>query len=90
MMAHGPVKTGLQGKYKISARQTVVTVGEKIRGQVLRVHLGRMSNEVPLCSTGASVQPLGTDHGGRSYGKKDVRVCTTGPLRCTAEVGTTL
>ena len=46
-------------------------------------------NRVLLYSTGNYIQSLGRDHDGRYYKKKNVCICMTGSLCCTAEIGTT-
>ena len=53
-------------------------------------HLDWISNEVLLNSTGNYIQPLGIDHDGRQYEKKNVYICRTGSLCYTAEMDTTL
>ena len=54
------------------------------------VTLEWLSNEVLLLNTGNCIQSLGIDHDGRSYEKKNVDICMTGSLCCTAENDTTL
>ena len=53
-------------------------------------HLDWISSEVLLNSTGNYIQSLGIDHDGRYYEKKNVYVCRTGSLSCTAEMDATL
>ena len=58
-----------------------------VRGK--RLHLEWMGNEVLLYSTGNCVQSFGIEHDGGRYEKKNVCICITGSLCCTAEIGTT-
>ena len=58
-----------------------------IRCKVL--HLEWISNGVLLYSTGNYIQSLGTEHDGRQYEQKNVYICVTEPLCCTAEISTT-
>ena len=56
-----------------------------------RLHLEWMSNEVPLSSTGNSIQSLGTDHDGRQYEERTyIYAGMTGSPCCTAEMAATL
>ena len=59
-------------------------------GRCKLFHLGWISNEVLLYSTGSYIQSLGTEHDGRQYEKKNVYICMTGSLCCTAEMVRTL
>ena len=59
-------------------------------GKCKLLHVGWISNEVLLYSTGKYVLPLGMDHDGRSYEKKNVYTYMTGSLYYTAETDTTL
>ena len=54
------------------------------------LHLEWISNEILLYSTGTYIQSPGRDHDGRQYEKKNVYLCITASLRCTAEISTTL
>ena len=47
-------------------------------------------NKVLLYSTGNHIQSPGINHSGKEYKKKNVCICTTESLCCTAETGTTL
>ena len=53
------------------------------------LHLEWMSNENLLYGTGNYIQSLGIEHDGRQYEKKNVWICMTEPLCCTADIGTT-
>lgn len=57
-------------------------------GKCKLLYLEWISKEVQLYSTEDYVQSLGVDHEGRWYEKKNVYICTTGSLRCTAEMDT--
>ena len=59
-------------------------------GECKRLHLEWISSEVLLYSTGSYIQSLGIDHDGRFYEKKNVNLCMTGSLCCTAEMDSTL
>ena len=63
--------------------------GEFGLGRCKLFHLGWISNEVLLYSTGSYIQSLGTEHDGRQYEKKNVYICMTGSLCYTAENVTT-
>ena len=70
-------------------------VGSGLDGEVgvRRCQLGHgewRSHEVLLCSTGNSVQSLGTDQDGRAYEKGNGYMFETGSLCYTAEMATTL
>ena len=54
------------------------------------LHLEGISSEVLLDSMGNFSQSLGIDHDGRWHEKKNVYMCMTGSLCCTAEIGTAL
>ena len=49
-----------------------------------------MGNGILLCNTGNSIQSLGMVQDGGSCEKKNVHICITGSLCCTAEMGRTL
>ena len=51
---------------------------------------GHISNGVLLYSTGNYIQSLGVEHNGRWYEKKNVFICITESLCCTAEIDVTL
>ena len=51
-------------------------------GRCKLLHLGWISNEVLLYSTGNYIQSLGTEHDGRHCKKKNVYVCMAGSLGC--------
>ena len=48
------------------------------------------SNEILLYSTGNYIQSLVMEHDGRFFEKKNVYLCMTGSLCCTAEIDKTL
>ena len=50
------------------------------------LHLEWISHEVLLYSTGNSIQSLGLDHDGRESEEKNVYICMTGSVCCTAEI----
>ena len=52
------------------------------------LYLEWISHEVLLYSTGNYIQSLGLDHDGKECNKTNVYTCMTGPLYCTAEIGT--
>ena len=54
------------------------------------LHLEWISNEIVLYSIGNYIQSLVMEHDGRDYEKKNVYVCMTGSLCCTAEIDRTL
>ena len=56
----------------------------------LLFHLEWVSNEVLLYCTGDYIQSLGVEHDGRQYEKKNVCICMTRSLCCTAEIDITL
>ena len=58
------------------------------RGKLL--HLGWIGNKVLVYSTGNYIPSLGIDHDKREYEKKNVYMCMTNSLCCTAEIDTTL
>ena len=45
-----------------------------------------LSNEVLLCSTGNYIQSLVMEHDGKEYEKRNVSICMTGSIFCTAEI----
>ena len=53
-------------------------------------HLEWISNEVLLYSTGNYIQSLVMEHDGGYCEKKNVYICITGSLCCTAEIDRTL
>ena len=59
-------------------------------GRCKLFHLEWISKEVLPHSAGNSVQPLGTDHEGRSYKKGNAYISMPGSFCCTAEVGVIL
>ena len=53
------------------------------------LHIEWVNNKVLLYSTGNYVQYPGINHNGKDF-KKNVYICITEPLCCTAEINTTL
>ena len=49
-----------------------------------------INNKVLLYSTGNYIQHPVINHNGKGYKKKNVQMCITESLGCTAEMGTTL
>ena len=70
------VETGLDGDFGVS----------KFKLQ----HWRWIGHEVLVSSTGNSVQSLGIHQDGREYEKKNVYICMTESLCCTAEMDTTV
>ena len=64
--------------------------GEFGVGRCKLLHAEWISNEVLLYSIGNYVQSLGKQHDGRQYEKKNVYICMTGSLCCTAKIDITL
>ena len=54
------------------------------------LHLEWVRSEVLLYSTENHIQSLGVEHDGRWYEKKNVFICMTESLCCTAEIDVTL
>ena len=59
-------------------------------GRFELLHLEWRDNEVLLYNTRNYNQSLGIENDGRWYEKKNVYLCVTGSLCCTAEIGTML
>ena len=59
-------------------------------GKCKLLHLEWINNKVLLYSTGNSIQSPGINHNGKEYLKKNVYMCETKSLCCTAEIGTAL
>ena len=53
-----------------------------------QLHIGWIKNKVPLYSTGNYVQYTVINHNGKEY-EKNVYICITESLCCTAEINTT-
>ena len=64
--------------------------GEFGVGRWKLLHLEWKDNKVLLDSTGNYIQSLVIEYDGNQYEKKNVCLCMTGLLCCTAEIGTTL
>ena len=64
--------------------------GEFGLGRCKLLHLECISNEVLLDNIGNAIQSLGIEYDGKYYDKKNVYICMTGSLCCTAEIGTAL
>ena len=64
--------------------------GEFGVGRCQLCHREWRSHAVLLSSPGNSMQSLGIDQDGRYYEKKNIYICMTGSLCCTAEMDTTL
>ena len=54
------------------------------------LNLDCISNEILLYCTGNYIQSLVMEHDGRYYEKKNVYICITGSLCCSAEMDRTL
>ena len=54
------------------------------------LHLEWIDNKVLLYSTGNYIHSPGINHNGKEYYKKNVYMCRTESLCCTAEIGTAL
>ena len=59
-------------------------------GRYKLLHLEWINNKVLLYTTGNYIQSPGINHNGKKYLKKNVYMCITASLCCTAEIGTTL
>ena len=58
-------------------------------GRCKLLHLEWTNNKVLLYSTGNYIQSPGINHNGKEY-KKNVYMCVTESLSCTADIGTAL
>ena len=78
---------------------TVVAKGEGVGGEMewevevsrcKLLHIEWINNKVLLYSTGNYIQYPMINHNGKEYFKKNVYICITESLCCTAEINTTL
>ena len=58
-------------------------------GRCKLLHLELINNKILMNSTGNSIEYPVIDHNGKEYKNKNVYMCITESLCCTAETGTT-